>query len=89
MSEPIPLKKSELWKRLSKDEGVVVDTVRAVEHTLNDTAMRIFELCDGESTVSDIARKMTEEYGVEFEKARQDVAKCIAKLEELNVITYK
>ncbi len=89
MSEKIPMKKSELWKRLSDNEGVVVDTVRAVEHTLNDTAMRIFELCDGESTVSDIARKITEEYEVDFEKSRQDVVKCIAKLEELNIVTYK
>ena len=88
MSEKIPMKKSELWKRLSDDEGVVVDTVRAVEHTLNDTAMRIFELCDGESTVSDIARKITEEYEVDYEKSRQDVVKCIAKLEELNIVTY-
>jgi hypothetical protein len=87
MSEKIPMKKSELWKRLSDNEGVVVDTVRAVEHTLNDTALRIFELCDGESTISDIAQKMTEEYEVDIEKARQDVAKCIAKLEELNVVT--
>lgn len=89
MSEKIPMKKSELWKRLSDDEGVVVDTVRAVEHTLNDTALRIFELCDGESTISDIAQKMTKEYEVDFEKARQDVTKCLAKLEELNVVTYK
>ena len=89
MSEKIPMKKSELWKRLSDDEGVVVDTVRAVEHTLNDTALRIFELCDGESTISDIAQKMTEEYEVDFEKARQDVTKCLAKLGELNVVTYK
>ncbi len=89
MSEPIPMKKSELWKRTSEDEGIVVDTVRAVEHTLNDTALRIFELCDGESTISDIAQKMTEEYEVDFEKAQKDVIKCIAKLEELNVVTYK
>ncbi|MBU7017093.1 MAG: PqqD family protein [Theionarchaea archaeon] len=89
MSEKIPMKKSELWKRLSDNEGVVVDTVRAVEHTLNDTAMRIFELCDGESTISDIARKITEEYEVDFEKSQQDVAKCIAKLEELNIVTYE
>jgi hypothetical protein len=86
MGEPIPMKKSELWKRIS-DEGIVVDTVRAVEHTLNETALRIFELCDGESTISDIAQKITEEYEIDFETARQDVVKCVSTLEKLNVVT--
>lgn len=89
MSESIPVKKSELFKRTSEEGGIVVDTVRAIEHILNDTALRIFELCDGESTISDIATKLTEEYDVDFETARKDVVKCTERLEKLNVLTFK
>jgi hypothetical protein len=89
MSDKIPVRKSELWKRTSEEGGIVVDTVRAIEHTLNDTALRIFELCDGESSISDIAEMLTKEYEVDLETARNDVTRVAEKLEELNVLTFK
>lgn len=89
MEEPIPVKKTELYRRTSNNRGMVVDTLRAMEHVLNDVAMRIFELSDGESTLSDIAKTLTKEYDVDYETAHKDVVKTVKKLKELNVIAYK
>jgi len=43
------------------DEVIVCDTERHKAHCLNRTAARVWEHCDGQTSVADVARRLTRE----------------------------
>jgi hypothetical protein len=44
------------------DEVIVYDTKRHKAHCLNRTAERVWAHCDGQATVADVARRLTQEF---------------------------
>jgi len=44
---------------------------------LENTAVDLFELCDGENTVLDIINAIMEEYEVDYQMCLQDVKECL------------
>jgi len=44
------------------DEVIVYDTERHKAHCLNQTAARVWEHCDGQTTVADVARRLAREF---------------------------
>jgi hypothetical protein len=52
----------------------------AVSRELNEVAARVWELCDGRRTVRDIAALIVEEFEVDLETARRDVAEFVREM---------
>jgi PqqD family protein of HPr-rel-A system len=69
------------------DALVVFDPETNVVHRLNATAQLIWESCDGERSVTDIAAGLTARYDVAPDAAERDVARVLAELEALELIT--
>jgi PqqD family protein of HPr-rel-A system len=55
-------------------------------HVLNNTAARIWELCDGSHSLEQIAASLCEQYDVSEEEAGTDVRNTLEKLAKLGVI---
>jgi hypothetical protein len=67
--------------------GIVIhDTGRGRVHYLNPIAMLIYELCDGETAVGDIARLLAETYGPQPELEEQ-VARYVSLLRNEQLVT--
>lgn len=54
--------------------------------TLNEVAARAWDLVDECEDMPGIARKLTEEYDVDYETALSDVEELFTQLQELNAI---
>jgi pyrroloquinoline quinone biosynthesis protein D len=65
---------------------LVHDTRAAKVHVFNTTAGRIFTLCDGERTVSEIVSAVIAEWGIDSELATADVVRALADFTELGLL---
>lgn len=75
-----PVQKNEvIWRRIG-DAVVVIKEDGLSSHTLNKTAAFIWELCDGNLEVNEIAAKLHERFDVSLEEARNDVYSTIEEL---------
>jgi LDH2 family malate/lactate/ureidoglycolate dehydrogenase len=72
-------KKEVIWRRIG-DTVVVIKEDGLSSHTLNKTAAFIWELCNGNLEVNEIADKLHERFDVSLEDARNDVSNTIEKL---------
>jgi hypothetical protein len=61
------------------DEVLVYDLVRNKAHCLNDTAARVWKLCDGETSVTDIAQRLESDLGTDI--GEDVVSYALAKLD--------
>jgi hypothetical protein len=73
-------------------EGVILVPIRQRAgdlddvYTLNETAARIWELIDGQRSLSEIRDLLVEEFDVGEDEAKQDVADLIAELEAAGTV---
>jgi pyrroloquinoline quinone biosynthesis protein D len=69
-----------------RDEYILLGSTGDQMHMLNDTAREIFLLCDGTRTLEQIAAALRATYDITPEKARADVLRVIAELDEKGVL---
>jgi hypothetical protein len=67
-------------------ETVVLDQQAGVVHQLNATASFIWERCDGQSTLTDIAQQLAQAFEVDPHVASCDVNAMIGQLEALHLL---
>jgi hypothetical protein len=72
--------------RLVDGEMVVLDQQAGVIHQLNPTASFIWERCDGQSTLTDIAQQLAHAFEVDSHIAIRDVNAMIGQLEALHLL---
>jgi hypothetical protein len=72
--------------RLVDGEMVVLDQQAGVIHQLNPTASFIWERCDGQSTLTDIAQQLAHEFELDSHVALRDVNAMIGQLEALHLL---
>lgn len=54
--------------------------------TFNEVGAVVFNMIDGTNSVQDIVTKISEDYGVPFERVQTDVENLIKKMKEHNLI---
>lgn len=81
-----PLQKEEvIWRRIG-DTIVVIKEDGLSSHTLNKTASFIWELCDGNLEINQIAEKLQERFDVSFKNAQNDVYNTIEELTMAGIV---
>ncbi len=73
-------------RRNDGDETILFDPANGAIHSLNATARRIWELCDGTRTLEAIAENMEAEYELSAQQSRQDVTIVVGELRTLGLI---
>ena len=81
-----PKKRNDVNARLVDQEIVVLDRQNGTIHQLNQAASFVWEQCDGESTLEEIAKRMTEAFEVDFRTAISDVRKAIQQLNDIGLL---
>ncbi len=81
-----PKRRPDLSVRVIEGETVVLDRQAGLIHQLNPTASFIWERCNGNATVADIAKELSDAFGVDPETAAQDVTAIVRQLYELTLL---
>lgn len=58
-------------------------------HVLNDSAKAIWELCDGETSPSEMAKAISELTGISDSQAESDVQATLSDLRSINLISWR
>lgn len=76
----------ELSMRDLGDEFLAYDRAHQRVHVLNSTAREILALCDGTSTVEEIAVSLVDTYGIDLDTAMKDLTATIERLVQLGLV---
>lgn len=82
----LPKRRSDLNVRMIDGEAVVLDRNGGRVHQLNQTASFIWNQCNGQVTIEDIAGQLAHAYDVDVEVATKDIRDAIEKFRELNLL---
>ena len=85
--ESYPIPAPGVLGRVVEDEAVLVLPERGEVKVLNKVGARIWELADGQRSVSEIAALICQEYDVDLEVATSDALEFLAELESRGAIT--
>lgn len=81
-----PHRRPDVRARAIDGETVVLDRTRGFIHQLNHTANFIWDHCDGQATLTEIACKLAEAFDVDAQIAAVDTAKTVQQLYQLNLL---
>jgi PqqD family protein of HPr-rel-A system len=81
-----PTAESRTLRRDEGDEAILFDPSNGAIHSLNPTARRVWELCDGAHTIDEIAGILEAEYELSAGQSRGDVAAVIEEMRTLGLI---
>jgi len=86
--EQFPFKTKDTAHRVLSDEAIVVNFQNSFFYNLNPVGTFIWERCDGEHTLEQIAGEMVEEYEVSPEEAARDCREFIDSLVEQGLLQW-
>jgi hypothetical protein len=72
--------------RQSGDETVLVDGERERVHVLNETALALWELCDGETTVEEMVMAATGLFDADRDRLQRDVLDALQAMRDRELI---
>ncbi len=67
-------------------EAILYDRQHGQAHVINSSAARIWELCDGRTTLNDIVTAFASAYRIEPERVRDDVVSVLTAFGELHLL---
>jgi len=82
-----PQQRGELVQSATSDGWTVYEPETDSLHVLNDSARAIWELCDGETSPSEMAHAISELTGLEFERAQSEVTETLRRLSDLKLVS--
>ena len=83
-----PRQVGEVWVRLKNDEAAVYDPATGALHQLNPSALAIWELCDGETAIEEMARAVAELTSLPLDEAIAQVAHGVRSLAQLGLVEW-
>lgn len=81
-----PRRRAHVITRVLEDEGILYDPATHSVHSLNPTAALVWDLCDGEHTLSDIVDLLGEIFEAEREEVAADVQETLKRLQRLGLL---
>lgn len=84
----LPLQRPGMWLRVSEDETVIVDQDNSSLHVVNETALALWELCNGENTVDEMVTAICELFGESAAGVRRDVEGTLARFDAAGLLRW-
>lgn len=81
-----PSKVAEVLELDMGDGLILYNHDSSLVHHLNPSAALVWQLCDGQASVGDLAREIAEEYGLQGEEVEEQVASVIAEFDALDLV---
>jgi hypothetical protein len=82
----LPRRRAGIEVRRDGERAVLVDSTGAEVCEMNETALALWELCDGETRPEEIVVAICEAFAVPHEQASQDVERTLRELREAGLL---
>lgn len=82
-----PTRRGKLMQSPGSEGWTVYEPETDSLHVLNDSAKAIWELCDGETSPSEMAAAISELTGISDSQAKSDVQAALSDLRSINLIS--
>jgi PqqD family protein of HPr-rel-A system len=83
-----PRRRHEVWLRRVGSENALFNPATGSLHLLNDTAVALWDLCDGETTEEEMVTAICEVTGLHHDVVAEDVGRTIQEFERANLVTW-
>lgn len=88
MQQRRPIRRADVWVRQSGGENAVIDPDDGSVHLMNQTAMAIWQLCDGETDTSEMIDAICQISGLHAEVVAEDVERILTDFEEAGLVRW-
>ena len=83
-----PARKAEVWLRQAGVENTLYDPDQGTVHILNDTALAIWNLCDGETDPDEMISAICDLSGMPAEVVTEDVERTLTELDGAGLLEW-
>lgn len=84
-----PARKDDVWVRDVKQERAIFDPSSGALHFLNETALAIWQLCDGETLPEEMIGAICEISGLHRDLVAEDVARILTEFDRAELIEWR
>lgn len=88
VSEARPLRRPGMWLRQAEDEIAVYDREGGRIHLMNDTALAIWDLCDGETTADEMVAAICELFHMHRDVVSEDVTRTLQEFDQAGLVSW-
>jgi PqqD family protein of HPr-rel-A system len=86
METAVPIRGAGVTLQRVGQEAILYDQQHGRAHVINTSAVRIWELCDGQATLDEIAGAFAASYGLPAAAVHEDVVKILTTFRELRLL---
>ena len=72
--------------QMVEDEALILDLNKDQIHQLNTTAAFVWNNCDGSTPIDEVTTRLTEEFDIDSDTAKNDIEQILKQLRELELI---
>lgn len=83
-----PVRRSEVWLREADGENALYDPSSASVHLLNETALAIWDLCDGETRPEEMIEAICELTATPAEVVSEDVERILMEFHGAHLVHW-
>lgn len=87
-SERRPARVPSVWIRKTRDETLAYHPGTGGAHLLNETALAIWDLCDGETHPQEMVEAICQLCGMHPDVVGEDVARILLEFEEAGLVVW-
>jgi hypothetical protein len=88
LSELRPARVPSVWIRKSRTETLAYHPGTGGAHLLNETALAIWDLCDGETTPQEMVEAICQLCGMHPDVVSEDVARILSEFEDAGLVVW-
>ena len=86
--EGTPSRKQGVWLRQVGDENAVYDPTHDAVHLLNDTALAIWDLCDGGTRPDEMVGAICQLTGLPIDVVSEDVERILTEFDSAHLVVW-
>lgn len=83
---PAPIRRTDITVQRVAGEAILHDPRRGLAHVVNESAVHVWDLCDGRRSIDEIAAQLAARYRLAGDDLRGDVVGAVAKFRELQLL---
>lgn len=88
LRDGLPVRRPGVWLRQAGTENAVYDPLTGRLHILNDTALAIWHLCDGETSTEEMVSAICDLFNTERDVVVHDVNRILDKFESAGLLSW-
>ena len=88
LSELCPVRVPDVWIHKTRTETLAYHPGTGGAHLLNETALAIWDLCDGETTPQEMVGAICQLCGMHPDVVGEDVARILAEFEDAGLVVW-